>query len=186
MKTDCGVSSNQRARARTMRRAPTDAELRLWRLLRDRRLSGFKFRRQVPVGPYIVDFLCVASKLIVEVDGSQHAENIRDEGRDAYLLREGWRVLRFWNHEVTQNREGVLGTILPHAASLRERTLIRPASPTAFSSGESGRYDDVPNAPAAPGACTPFPLGGPARGEGRARSLQPHHHRVRRPLRVDH
>jgi very-short-patch-repair endonuclease len=116
MKTDLGVSANQRARARTMRGAPTNVELHLWRLLRDRRLSGLKFRRQVPVGPYIVDFLCFASRLIVEADGSQHAENSRDQARDAYLLREGWRVLRFWNHEVIQNREGVLETILAHAA----------------------------------------------------------------------
>src|SRR5271157_5130816 len=100
-----------------MRGAPTDAELRLWRLLRDRRLSGLKFRRQVPVGPYIVDFLCVGAKLIVEADGSQHAENARDEVRDAYLAREGWKVLRFWNHEVTRNRESVMETILAHAPS---------------------------------------------------------------------
>ena len=106
MKTDAGVSSNQRSRARTMRGAPTDAELRLWRLLRDRRLSGFKFRRQVPVGPYIVDFLCVGAKLIVEADGSQHAESPRDKVRDAYLESQGWKVLRFWNNEVLQNREG--------------------------------------------------------------------------------
>ncbi len=99
-----------------MRGAPTDAELRLWRLLRDRRLSGFKFRRQVPVGPYIVDFLCVGAKLIVEADGSQHAESLRDKARDAYLESQGWKVLRFWNNEVLQNREGVLETIFAHAS----------------------------------------------------------------------
>jgi very-short-patch-repair endonuclease len=98
-----------------MRGAPTDSELRLWRLLRDRRLSGFKFRRQVPVGPYIVDFLCVGAKLIVEADGFQHAESPRDKARDAYLESQGWKVLRFWNNEVLQNREGVLETILAHA-----------------------------------------------------------------------
>jgi very-short-patch-repair endonuclease len=118
MKTDEGVSANQRGRARAMRHAPTDAELRLWRLLRDRRLDGLKFRRQVPVGPYIVDFLCVGAKLIVEADGSQHAENVRDDVRDAYLLREGWHVVRFWNHELIQNQEGVLETILAHAGLL--------------------------------------------------------------------
>src|SRR5271154_1407066 len=100
MKTDAGVSSNQRTRAPTVRGAPTDSELRLWRLLRDRRLNGFKFRRQVPVGPYIVDFLCVGAKLIVEADGSQHAESLRDKTRDAYLASQGWKVLRFWNNEV--------------------------------------------------------------------------------------
>jgi very-short-patch-repair endonuclease len=115
MKTDAGVSSNQRSRARTMRAAPTDSELRLWRLLRDRRLSGFKFRRQVPVGAYIVDFLCVGAKLIVEADGSQHAESLPDTIRDAYLESQGWKVLRFWNNEVVQNREGVLETIYAHA-----------------------------------------------------------------------
>ena len=115
MKTDLGVASNQRSRARTMRGAPTDAELRLWRLLRDRRLSGFKFRRQVPVGPYIVDFLCVGAKLIVEADGSQHAESLPDKARDAYLESQRWKVFRFWNNEVLQNREGVLETIYAHA-----------------------------------------------------------------------
>ncbi len=98
-----------------MRGAPTDAELRLWRLLRDRRLNGVKFRRQVPVGPYIVDFLCVGAKLIVEADGSQHAESPRDKARDTYLASQGWTVLRFWNNEVIQNRDGVLETILAHA-----------------------------------------------------------------------
>jgi very-short-patch-repair endonuclease len=116
MKTDEGVTANQRSRARVMRGAPTDAELRLWRLLRDGRLNGIKFRRQVPVGPYIVDFLCVGAKLIVEADGSQHAESHRDTVRDAYLASQGWRVLRFWNNEVLRNREGVLETIVAHAA----------------------------------------------------------------------
>jgi very-short-patch-repair endonuclease len=116
MKTDAGVAANQRSRARTMRGAPTDAELRLWRLLRDRLLNGFKFRRQVPVGSYIVDFLCVGAKLLVEADGSQHAESLRDKARDAYLESQGWKVLRFWNNEVLQNREGVLETIFAHAS----------------------------------------------------------------------
>src|ERR1700677_4054457 len=115
MKTDLGVSSSQRSRARTMRGMPTDAELRLWRLLRDRRLNGVKFRRQVPLGPYIVDFLCVKAKLIVEADGSQHAESLRDTIRDAYLASQGWKGLRFWNNEVAENREGVLEKILAHA-----------------------------------------------------------------------
>jgi very-short-patch-repair endonuclease len=84
--------------------------------LRDRRLNSLKFRRQVPVGPYIVDFLCVGAKLIVEADGSQHAESTHDKARDAYLERQGWKVLRFWNNEVLQNREGVLETIYAHAA----------------------------------------------------------------------
>jgi very-short-patch-repair endonuclease len=117
MKTDFGVSSNQRAHARAMRGTQTDAELRLWRLLRDRRLAGLKFRRQVPVGRYIVDFLCFGSRLNVEADGSQHAESHHDKVRDAFLAREGWTVLRFWNHEAPQNRDGVLDTILANAAA---------------------------------------------------------------------
>ncbi len=140
MKTDEGVSPNQRARARTMRGAPTNAELRLWRLLRDRRMCGLKFRRQVPVGPYIVDFLCVASRLIVEADGSQHAENGCDEVRDRYLLREGWRVLRFWNHEVIVNPEGVLETILAPAGLLTSAPAPSSgASRHLLPEGEGGR-----------------------------------------------
>jgi very-short-patch-repair endonuclease len=77
MKTDLGVSANQRSRARSMRGAPTESELRLWRLLRDRRLNGVKFRRQVPVGPYIVDLLCVGAKLIVEADGAARGKPSR-------------------------------------------------------------------------------------------------------------
>ena len=98
-----------------MRRAPTEAENRLWRLLRDRRLADLKFRRQAPVGPYIVDFLCVGLRLIVEADGSQHAESRRDEVRDALLAREGWTVLRFWNHEILAQRDTVITTILARA-----------------------------------------------------------------------
>jgi very-short-patch-repair endonuclease len=115
VKTDEGVSANARARARAMRRAPTEAELRLWRLLRDRRLNGLKFRRQVPIGPYIVDFLCISAQLIVEADGSQHGESIRDERRDAFLARQGWAMLRLWNHDIQRNRESVIDTILARA-----------------------------------------------------------------------
>ena len=135
MKTDEGVSANQRGRARAMRRAPTDAESRLWRLLRDRRLNSLKFRRQVPVGPYIVDFLCVAAKLIVEADGSQHDQNRHDTLRDAYLADHGWKVLRFWNADVLRNRESVLDTIVAHV-SLFEETDPHPAPRATFSQRE--------------------------------------------------
>ena len=115
MKTDEGVLLAQRNQARAMRRAPTEAEQRLWRLLRDRRLSGLKFRRQVPVGPYIVDFLCVGARLIVEADGSQHGESRHDEARAAFLAREGWTVLRFWNHDILRSGDSVVETILARA-----------------------------------------------------------------------
>ncbi len=83
--------------ARRMRREPTDAEARLWSLLRARRFAGFKFRRQVPVGSYIADFVCYSARLIIELDGSQHADCARDETRDAYLRGQGFRILRIWN-----------------------------------------------------------------------------------------
>jgi very-short-patch-repair endonuclease len=97
---------------RKLRNTQTDAERKLWFELRDRRLGGFKFVRQEAIGPYIVDFICRERKLIIEADGSQHAESAKDVVRDAYLTREGYRVMRFWNNDVLRNREGVLETIL--------------------------------------------------------------------------
>jgi very-short-patch-repair endonuclease len=90
----------------------TRAERKLWYQLRDRRLAGWKFRRQVPIGPWVVDFLCKERNLIVEADGGQHCESRRDKRRDAELAREGYRVLRFWNSDILQNSEGVLTVIL--------------------------------------------------------------------------
>jgi len=84
----------------------------MWYLLRDRRFLSFKFVRQVPIGPYVADFLCRQVKLVVELDGGQHAESARDVVRDAYLVGRGYRVLRFWNSDVFVNREGVLTVIL--------------------------------------------------------------------------
>jgi very-short-patch-repair endonuclease len=105
------ISSIAKQRARAMRREPIEAERMLWQALRDRRLQSLKFRRQAPVGPYIVDFLCVPHRLVVEVDGSQHAESRRDEARDVWLMREGYRVLRVWNNEALAQKESVLATI---------------------------------------------------------------------------
>jgi very-short-patch-repair endonuclease len=109
MRDDIPISAKSRARA--MRRALTDAERKLWYALRDRRMQSLKFRRQAPVGPYIVDFLCLAHKLVVEADGSQHAENRRDAARDAWLAREGYKVLRFGNRDILTTQESVLATI---------------------------------------------------------------------------
>ncbi|MGC9575765.1 MAG: DUF559 domain-containing protein [Desulfobacterota bacterium U4-17] len=95
--------------ARSLRKEQTDAESTLWRLLRDRRIAGAKFRRQHPIPPYVVDFYCHEANLVVEVDGGQHAEQRRgDERRTAFLERRGLRVLRFWNHEVLQETDAVL------------------------------------------------------------------------------
>jgi very-short-patch-repair endonuclease len=113
-----GVIRNHRdkllqARARRMRRADTDAESRLWNALRARRPGGWKWRRQVPIGPFIADFFCVDARLVLELDGGQHSERIDyDARRTAYLQTHGLRVLRFWNAEVLTNRDGVCLTIL--------------------------------------------------------------------------
>jgi very-short-patch-repair endonuclease len=103
----------RRDRARRLRREDTEAEARLWNVLRDRRLGGWKWRRQVPKGPFIVDFLCVEGGLVVELDGGQHSEQVEyDARRTAYLKRLGLKVLRFWNSEVLTNRDGVCISIL--------------------------------------------------------------------------
>jgi very-short-patch-repair endonuclease len=99
-------------RQRRLRRNSTDAEMRIWLALRDRRLGGFKFVRQEAIGPYIADFACRDQKLIVKLDGGQHSENNRDQTREAFLTGEGYKVLRFWNNDVMKNRDGGLETIL--------------------------------------------------------------------------
>jgi very-short-patch-repair endonuclease len=105
----------QRAKVRMerrLRRQSTDAETKLWLALRDRRLDGFKFVRQEAIGSYIVDFVCREKKLVIEVDGGQHADDPKDRTRDAALNTQGYQVLRFWNSEILSNREGVLSVIL--------------------------------------------------------------------------
>lgn len=98
--------------ARHLRRDATEAENKLWYHLRDRRLGGLKFRRQVPIGPYIVDFLCKSQRLAVELDGSQHLlQQTYDAERTECLRRSGVRVLRFWNADVLSDLESVLETI---------------------------------------------------------------------------
>ena len=104
-----------------MRRDATDAERKLWNVLRSRQLGGFKFRRQVEIDGYIVDFLCSQKRLIIEVDGGQHTPQ-RDARRTAYLKSQGFTLIRFWNHDVLQNLEGVWSTI--------EATLSTPPHPT--------------------------------------------------------
>jgi very-short-patch-repair endonuclease len=96
-------------RSQYLRRNMTDAERTLWRELRHNQL-GCRFRRQHPIPPYIADFACVEAKLIVEIDGGQHA-GAGDQVRDSFLKRHGWRILRFWNNDVQQNRAGVVQVI---------------------------------------------------------------------------
>ncbi len=104
-------SSQTLERARSLRQTQTATEGLLWHFLRNRQLGGYKFRRQQPIGPYITDFACLSRRLLVELDGGQHVENRDDEKRDAFLQEKGYRVLRFWNHEVSENCLGVLERI---------------------------------------------------------------------------
>ena len=106
------LPDTMRSRARELRRKSTAAEAKLWAALRDRRLSGIKWRRQMPIGPYIADFVCLEHRLIVECDGSQHAESSYDAARDAWLATQGFQILRVWNSDVLKNNGGVIETIV--------------------------------------------------------------------------
>jgi len=113
-----------------MRSQQTDAEHRLWQILRAHRFAGYKFRRQVPIDFYIADFVCFARRLIIELDGGQHAGSTSDKRRDTYLKRQGFRVLRIWNNDLFENEEGV--------AELIRAALGGPLSPTPLPRGERG------------------------------------------------
>jgi very-short-patch-repair endonuclease len=108
------VSKRHRSNAKQMRHAGTEAEAAMWRLLRHRRLVGFKFRRQVPLEGFILDFVCFDRRIVIEVDGSQHFSSQRDQMRDSKLAREGFRVLRYWNNDVLQRPTSVLEDIFEH------------------------------------------------------------------------
>ena len=127
--------------ARELRSGMTDAERKLWFALKDRRFAAFKFRRQVPIGPYIADFLCFESRLIVEVDGGQHADTVRDVERDNWLALNEFRVLRFWNNDVLQNLEGVLTSLADRTPHPTSRSRETPPSPARgeWKSGEIAR-----------------------------------------------
>ncbi|MCW5622456.1 MAG: endonuclease domain-containing protein [Burkholderiales bacterium] len=97
--------------ARQLRKNQTDVERVFWNQVRAGRLDGWKFRRQQPIGHYIVDFVCLDAMLIVELDGGQHADSEGDAERDEWLRNQGFRVLRFWNNEVATNLEGVMSEV---------------------------------------------------------------------------
>jgi len=103
---------HHRVFAKAMRAQPTDAERRLWQLLRAHRLGGFKFKRQVPIEGFIVDFVCFDAQLIVEADGGQHADSAADIARDQRLAALGFRILRLWNSDILKNPEGAATAIL--------------------------------------------------------------------------
>jgi very-short-patch-repair endonuclease len=99
-------------RARRLRQSSTDAERRMWSALRDRRLTRYKFRRQHPVGDFILDFAYTEFRLMIELDGGQHADDPADIRRTAWLEGQGWKVIRFWNNDILTNTDGVLQAIL--------------------------------------------------------------------------
>jgi very-short-patch-repair endonuclease len=105
-----------RSFAKKMRREPTDAEARMWRLLRHRRLALSKFRRQVPFQSYILDFVCFEKRVVIEIDGSQHISSERDATREAALKAEGFRIFRYWNNDVLQQPTAVLEDIFAKLA----------------------------------------------------------------------
>jgi very-short-patch-repair endonuclease len=117
------MHGQQITRARELRRDSSKPERLCWELLRDRRLSGVKFRRQHPIGPYFADFACISKKLVIEIDGEHHAyQKEADQRRTAFMERLGWRVLRFWANEVRENPEGIWQAI--------EVELAQPVAPS--------------------------------------------------------
>jgi very-short-patch-repair endonuclease len=132
-----GYTKETLGRAKRLRRELTDAERQLWSILRNSQLGGAKFRRQQPIGPYIADFVCQDRRLIVEADGGQHADNLADGRRTAFLNHKGYRVLRFWNNDISGNLDGVAQTIL-RAFSTPHPAPAVPESPTT-ARGEGNR-----------------------------------------------
>jgi len=158
-------SDGAHSRARALRRQMTEAEQRTWRMLRMRQISGYRFRRQAPIGRYIADFVCHEARLIVEIDGGQH--DVASQGeieRSRFLEDQGYRMLRFWNNEVLENPEGVLMTI---AAVLAETS--PPPYPSPFKGeGAKGSY---PSPIKGEGAKGSYPS--PIKGEGAKRPYPP-------------
>jgi very-short-patch-repair endonuclease len=134
--SDCQIAK----RAKEMRRNPTKSEAILWSHLRNRQIEGRKFRHQVWIGPFVVDFVCLKAKLVIEADGSQHLDNAEyDHHRSLFLEGEGFCILRFWNNEVIENIEGVLELVRDRLLS-QTRPSPSPASrgPLPLPRGERG------------------------------------------------
>jgi len=117
------MTSHEAALAKNLRKRSTDAERHLWKHIRTKQIEGLKFRRQEPIGKHIVDFVCYERMIIIEADGGQHDASEKDVERDAWLRSQGFNVLRFWNHDILTNIEGVLEVIMKNC-------LERSPSPT--------------------------------------------------------
>lgn len=113
-----GLAKKLTTIAKNLRRRPTDAEKLLWKHLRSKQLKGLKFRRQHPIGKYVVDFACLDKQVVIELDGGQHAaDENKDRERDKWLEGEGYKVLRFWNTDILTNLGGVLEVIMKNCSS---------------------------------------------------------------------
>lgn len=141
-----GPDEAKTRRARALRQSDNDAEWRFWLEVRNRRMNGYKFVRQEPIGPYFADFACRDLKLVVELDGSQHAGEVRDTVRNRFMNENGWSVARFWSFDVLQNRTAVLETVVAICdGRLNEATRsydfsFFPASVCATAHAELTRY----------------------------------------------
>jgi very-short-patch-repair endonuclease len=113
-----GPQESRTSRARSLRKVDNDAEKALWSDLKSRQANGAKFTRQFPIGPYFADFACRETRLVVELDGSQHVDSEYDRRRDRFMTNEGWSVLRFWNVDALTARTAVIDTII---AALEQR-----------------------------------------------------------------
>jgi very-short-patch-repair endonuclease len=127
------------SRARKLRQNDTEPEYRLWSDLRNRGLNGYKFSRQIPLGPYIVDFICREKNLVVELDGAQHAESRSDEIRTTWLNANGYSVLRFWNDAMLKERRAMLETIL----AVLEGKIFERCETLRFYPAETAVHDEV-------------------------------------------
>src|SRR3989344_6096382 len=172
-----GEGTGMRARiinqlSKNLRKNQTKAEIKIWRHLKNRALSGFKFRRQCPIGPYIVDFVCFEKMVVIEIDGGQHAEHVKkDSRRTEYLKSRGLKVIRFWNNEVLGDTDSVFSVI--------QATLINsPSSPALLPEGEGGQLihtQTVFDIRADENEHSPSPSG---RGEGCGEDYEPSHHNM--------
>src|SRR5262245_23799079 len=160
-----GASLTDRARA--LRRSMTDAERRLWLRLKERQVNNARFRRQAPIGPYIVDFVCFDVKLVVEADGGQHADALSyDSKRDTWLVAQGFRVLRFWNNDVLRNTDGVVERVSEVLKETASRALSPPPQPSPIKGEGEHSPTAQPTFEYGQGARSPPPRPAPVKGEG--------------------